>query len=211
MSAHDDYNIRSIWHQTANNVGCTDQPVHLEPCCGGNSSSQASSCDVGSGESICPDCQLIKGSRFSPDSCSRETLVEWLPRTHAAIFPHVLQFDSVDELFGILTELKENPDLNMRIRQNMRRETLRLALHNSGALMRLRCHVRLFEGRMTLCHQVLPSVSWILSKEFKIEVELQLCPALRLGSISWTRFILGQPAMILVGFCVIIHFSRPFP
>jgi hypothetical protein len=47
----------------------------------------------------------------------------------------------VDELFGILTELRENPELNMQIRQKMRRETARLALHNSGELVHVRCHV----------------------------------------------------------------------
>jgi hypothetical protein len=44
ISAFDDYDMRSIWHQTANTVGCTDEPVHLDsstllcpfivkPCC----------------------------------------------------------------------------------------------------------------------------------------------------------------------------------
>jgi hypothetical protein len=74
----------------------------------------------------------MRASFFSPDICSRESFIEWLPRLHTATFPYVQQFDSVDELFGILNALSLNVDLNTEIRQQMRRETLRLAAHNAG-------------------------------------------------------------------------------
>ena len=74
----------------------------------------------------------MRASDFSPDACSRDSLIEWLPRIHSAIFPHVQQFDSVEELWGIMTTLKQNDDFNIQIRQGMRRETMRLALHNAG-------------------------------------------------------------------------------
>ena len=74
----------------------------------------------------------MRASYFSPDACSRESLIEWLPRIQTAIFPFVLQFDSVDELFDIMTAMKQNDDFNIQIRQQMRRETMRLAVHNAG-------------------------------------------------------------------------------
>jgi hypothetical protein len=74
----------------------------------------------------------MRASLCSPDICSRESFIEWLPRLHTATFPYVQQFDSVDELFGILNALSLNVGLNTEIRQQMRRETLRLAAHNAG-------------------------------------------------------------------------------
>jgi hypothetical protein len=53
-------------------------------------------------------------------------------RSPAYGYPYVQQFDNVDELFDILNALKLNVDLNTEIRQQMRRETLRLAAHNAG-------------------------------------------------------------------------------
>jgi hypothetical protein len=80
----------------------------------------------------------MRASDFSPDACSRDSWIEWLPRIHSAIFPHVQQFDSVEELWGIMTTLKQNDDFNIQIRQGMRRETMRLALHNAGKFLIVR-------------------------------------------------------------------------
>jgi len=136
LSAYDDSSVLSIWHHTANNVGCTDEPVHVEPCCRDQictvdplSSSHVLRCDRNGADSSCAS---MRASYFSPDACSRESLIEWLPRIQTAIFPFVLQFDSVDELFDIMTAMKQNDDFNIQIRQQMRRETMRLAVHNAG-------------------------------------------------------------------------------
>jgi hypothetical protein len=125
-------NPTGIYHHTANNMGCTDQPAHLEPCCsescGGDSPSP--SCGAATFD-LLSNCSKMRASKFSPDACSRDSLAEWLPRIHTAVFPHVQQFDSIEELLMILMDLSRS-GTNLEVRRAMRRETMKLTLHNSG-------------------------------------------------------------------------------
>jgi hypothetical protein len=127
-------NPTGIYHHSANNVGCVDEDVHLEPCCVLSNPAPASpsshnNASFSRQHSSCAD---LRASRFSPEACSRDSLLEWLPRIHTAVYPHVQQFDSLEELLELLTDLASSDDLNLKIRQAMRQLTLQLALHNSG-------------------------------------------------------------------------------
>jgi hypothetical protein len=44
----------------------------------------------------------------------------------------VQQFDNIGELLGIMIALQQDDDLSIQIRQQMRRESMRLMLHNAG-------------------------------------------------------------------------------
>ena len=128
LSHYDKSNLSSIWHHTSNNVGCTEEAVHLEPCCAEHSCIT----NISLSSHLHSSCSLLRASLFSPDVCSRDSLVEWLPRIHTAVFPHVQQFDTVDELFELMHALQFNVEPNLVIREGMRRWTLDLMTHNAG-------------------------------------------------------------------------------
>jgi hypothetical protein len=126
-------NPTGIYHHSANNVGCIDEAVHLEPCCKDSSTADfSSSPQNASSHHQHSRCVAMRASQSSPEACSRDSLVEWLPRIHTAVFPHIQQFDTIPELMEIMMDLATDDDLNLKIRQAMRRETMRLTLHNSG-------------------------------------------------------------------------------
>lgn len=157
-------NPTGIYHHSPNNVGCIDEPLHSEPCCSDSSaadvpslSHNASSPHQRSG------CAALRASHSSPEACSRHSLVEWLPRIHTAVFPHVQQFDTVQELMEIMTDLASDDDFNLSLRRGMRWETMRLTLHNSGKIHALR--TRLYSRPLTRSQQMLQFVSRNRSKE----------------------------------------------
>jgi hypothetical protein len=126
-------NPTGIYHHSAGNVGCIDEAVHLEPCCKDSSTADLSSSfrnDSSSHQHL--SCSTLRASQSSPEACSRDSLFEWLPRIHTAVFPHIQQFDTMQELIEIMMDLATDDDLNLKIRQAMRQETMRLTLHNSG-------------------------------------------------------------------------------
>jgi hypothetical protein len=126
-------NPTGIYHHSANNVGCTDEAVHLEPCCSDSSAADLSSSSRNaSSPHLHSSCAALRASQHSPEACSRDSQVEWLPRIHTAVFPHIQQFDTIQELMKIMMDLATDDDLNLKIRQAMRLETMRLTLHNSG-------------------------------------------------------------------------------
>ncbi len=133
LSHYDRTNLSGIWHHTANNQGCTQEAVHVEPCCAEHSCIT----NISSSSHLHDSCSLLRASLFSPDVCSRDSLVEWLPRIQTAVFPHVQQFDTVDELFQIMHALQFDVEANLHIREGMRRETFDLMTHNAGKVSRL--------------------------------------------------------------------------
>ena len=144
-------NPTGVYHHSANNVGCVDEDVHLEPCCSDSSSAADSSSRNAASDRQYSSCAELRASQFSPEACSNDTLVEWLPRIHTAVFPYIQQFDDVQELMDILTELTISDDLNLKIRQAMRRETMELTLHNSGK-HHVMC-LMFYICQLTRCHQ----------------------------------------------------------
>jgi hypothetical protein len=151
-------NPTGVYHHSANNVGCVDEDVHLEPCCSDSSSNaDDSSIRNAASDRQYSSCADLRASQFSPEACSYDTLVEWLPRIHTSLFPYIQQFDNVQELMNILTELAENDGWNLQIRQAMRMHTMELNLHNSGKNC-VMC-VLLCISQLTLFYQILQFVS----------------------------------------------------
>ena len=74
----------------------------------------------------------MRASFFSPDACSRDFLIVWVPRIQTANALLVQNSLTVEESFEILAELQAKFDLNSQMSQPMRRETLRLVFRNAG-------------------------------------------------------------------------------
>jgi hypothetical protein len=163
LSHYDKSNLSSIWHHTSNNVGCTEEAVHLEPCCAEHSCIM----NISLSSHLHSSCSLLRASLFSPDVCSRDSLVEWLPRIHTAIFPHVQQFDTVDELFELMHALQFNVEPNLLIREGMRRWTLEIMTHNAGEISPMLPLLQSLMNRIFIIFRRCKALHGFCSKRFR--------------------------------------------